>query len=190
MKTPTMPISLPTTQSALVVWRYPLLARVLHWGLALLIIATTAVGWLMMAIEDQPGSSWYFEQHKSVGIVIAALVLWRIGLRFSYRPASLPTTVPDWQIKLSRVIQFLLYMMMILLPVTGYLGASYSKSGVSFFGWATPRWALADHATAEQYFDIHGTLIWVLIALLVAHVLGALKHLVLDKDGVNQRMWW
>jgi cytochrome b561 len=98
-------------------------------------------------------------------------------------------SVAPWQVKLSLVTQFGLYLLMVLMPLTGYIGASYSKSGVPFFGLATPRWAAPNHATAEQYFDIHSILIWVLVALAALHMLGALKHLLQDKDGVFQRMW-
>jgi cytochrome b561 len=163
---------------------------VLHWLIAALLAAIAAVGWYMMSIEDEPDAGWYFSQHKSVGLLIGLLVLARIAWRLSRRPQGLPATVPRWQALLSTGTQVALYLAMVLMPLTGYLGASYSKRGVQFFGIDTPRWALPDHDTAEQFFDIHSTLIWVLAALVALHVAGALKHLLLDKDGVFQRMWF
>ena len=76
------------------------------------------------------------------------------------------------------------------MPVTGYLGASYSKAGVALFGLPTPHWALPDHGRAELFFNVHSVLVWVLVALVSLHVLAALKHLLLDKNGVFQRMWF
>jgi cytochrome b561 len=180
--------SLPTNASPATPWRYGGTAVGLHWLLALLLSFIAALGWYMMSVEDEPGSGRYFELHKSIGLVIALLVAARIVWRLTHRPASLPTGVPPWQVRLSAVSVGLLYALMVLMPLTGYLGASYSKSGVPFFGLATPRWALPDHDTAERFFDIHGVLIWVLVALVAVHVLGALKHLLIDKDGVFQRM--
>ena len=58
------------------------------------------------------------------------------------------------------------------------------------FGLTTPHWALPNHDRAEQFFGIHSVLIWVLVVLVGVHVLGALKHLLLEKDGVFQRMWF
>ena len=170
------------------VWRYSRPAIVLHWALALLLTLTTAVGWIMMAFENEPGSGWIFDMHKSFGLVIASLVAARVVWRLTHRPQALPASVPRWQARLAAAAQGALYVLIVLLPVTGYVGASYSKAGVRFFGWATPRWAVPDHDTAEQFFDVHSVLVWVLVALVSVHVLGALKHLLLDKDGVFQRM--
>jgi len=96
--------------------------------------------------------------------------------------------MPKWQVRLAVVTHWLLYMLMIVIPVVGYLGASYTKSGVAWFGRATPRWAEPNHDLAEQFFNVHGTLVWVLVALVALHVAGALKHWLIDKDGTFQRM--
>lgn len=169
-------------------WRYGRTAVALHWTLAVLLVATTALGLFMMSIEDEPGSGWYFDLHKSVGIVIALLVGARVVWRLKNRPEPLPASVPIWQAKLAVATQAMLYLLMVLVPLAGYLGASFSKAGVRFFGLATPPWALPDHDLAEQFFGIHSVLVWVLIALAALHVAGAMKHLLLDRDGVFQRM--
>lgn len=178
------------TSTAGTTWRYSRTAVVLHWTVALLLAATSGLGWYMMSIEDEPGSAWYFDLHKSVGVVIALLIASRVGWRLANRPEPLPAGVPMWQAKAAEGTQALLYVLMVLMPITGYLGASYSKAGVRLFGLATPQWALPNHDRAEQFFGIHSVLIWVLVVLVVIHVLGALKHLVMDKDGVHQRMWF
>lgn len=169
-------------------WRYSRTAIALHWAIALLIGFMAALGWYMMSIEDEPGSGWYFDLHKSLGITLALLVVARVGWRFLNRPEPLSAAIPKWQHKLSRVTQRLLYLLMVLIPVAGYLGASYTKKGVQWFGFATPTWALPDHDRAEQFFDIHSVLVWALVVLVGLHVLGALKHLLIDRDGVFQRM--
>jgi cytochrome b561 len=178
----------PNCSTEPIAWRYSHPAIALHWTLALLLTLTTAVGWIMMAFEHQPGAGWVFDMHESFGIVIASLVAARVAWRLTHPPQALPASVPPWQARLAGAAQAALYVVMVLLPVTGYLGASFSKAGVQFFGWATPRWALPDHDTAEQFFAVHSVLVWLLVALVSFHVLGALTRLLLDKDGVCQRM--
>lgn len=171
-------------------WQYSGTAIFLHWALALLITATTILGFYMMSIEKQPGSATYFDWHKSIGIVIASLVLLRVLWRLTHIPAKLPSSVPLWQARLAHTTEALLYVLMVLMPVTGYLGASHSKAGVQFLGLATPAWAVPDHAIAEQFFGIHSVLIFVLIALVALHVAGALMHALWYKDTVLRRMWF
>jgi len=177
----------PTLRSA---WRYDHTSIALHWLMALLITAIAILGWIMVEIEKNPGSARYFNLHKSLGLVIALLVAARLAWRLTHRAETLPATVPMWQRKLSLATQLSLYGLMFLVPLTGYLGASYSKAGVSLFGLSTPRWALPNHDISEQIFDIHSALVWVLVTVVVIHALGALKHLLLDKDQVFQRMWF
>ncbi len=171
-------------------WRYGNTAIILHWLLTLLTPATAILGWIMVEIEKQPGSARYFDLHKSVGLVISLLVVMRVAWRLAHHVEDLPDTVPMWEVKLARAVQLMLHVLMVLVPVTGYLGASYSKAGVEFFGLSTPQWAFPNDDIADRAFDIHSALVWVLVALVMIHTLGAFKHLLLDKDAVFQRMWF
>jgi cytochrome b561 len=75
------------------------------------------------------------------------------------------------------------------MPTTGYLGASFSGNAVTYFGIATPTWASKNDLLKEQFFTIHTWIAWILVVAVAIHVLAALKHLWIDKDGVFQRMW-
>ncbi|MBJ7310038.1 cytochrome b [Rugamonas sp. CCM 8940] len=178
----------PSSHPTAPAWRYAAPARLLHWLLALLIVVLIGVGWYMMEIEDDPGSAVYFMLHKSFGLVAAGLVAARLLWRFGHRPAPLPGNVAPWQVRLSGLTHGLLYLCMALMPLTGIIGAALSKRGLVFFGLTLPRWFVPDHDLAEQYFDAHGVIAWVLVALIVLHVAAGLKHLLVDKDGVFQRM--
>ena len=170
-------------------WRYTRTAVYLHWALAVLLAAQVVLGWYMLSIEDTPGSGWYFWLHKSTGLVIFSLVAVRLTWRLTHPRPPLPASLPMWESRLAWSSQALLYVVMVLMPATGLLGAGYSKSGVPFYGWTLPRWALPNHDLAEQFFGIHSLLAWVLVALVILHMLGAFKHLLVDHDGVFQRMW-
>lgn len=171
-------------------WHYAGPAIFLHWTLALLITGMVGLGWYMMSIEHQPGGDWYLALHKSLGLLVFGLVLLRILWRFNHKPAELPAHLPKWQLKFAILTHWLLYGCMILMPLTGFIGALLSKSGVAFFGIAFPAWFAPDHDLAEQFFSIHSALAWVLVVLVVLHALGGLKHALIDKDNVFQRMWF
>ena len=101
----------------------------------------------------------------------------------------LPTSVPAWQARLSGVTHRLLYVLLIGVPCAGIGGALLSKDGLALFGVPLPRLA-ANHDLSELFFTVHGVMIWMLIGLVVVHVAGALKHLLIDRDGVFRRMGW
>lgn len=170
-------------------WRYGRPAIALHWLLAALIAFMAGLGWYMMTIERQPQGPWYFDLHRSIGLLVFALVLLRILWRLAHRPEPLPASLPRWQVALSSLTQGLLYVCMVVLPVTGYLGSSHSKSALKFFGLALPLWATPDRATAHLFFEIHSITVWVLVGLVALHAAGGLKHLLVDRDRVFQRMW-
>ena len=176
------------TNSGVAPWTYTTTARVLHWGIALLLGGMVALGWYMMSIEKQPNSGWYFDLHKSVGITILGLVLLRLLWRITHHPRNLPSWMPRWQSKLATLTQTLLYVVMLMMPITGLTGALLSKDGVSFFGIKLPHPA-PNHDLSEQLFAVHGIIVWILIGLASIHIAGALKHLLVDHDGVFQRMW-
>ncbi len=170
-------------------WHYDVIARLLHWVIALLLIGLISIGWYMMYIEDQPNSGWYFNLHKSFGLTAAILIFFRVIWRFAHKPAPLPSSVPHWQQIISKGIHFLLYFCMIIMPITGFIGASFSKYGIIFFGVELPHWVNQSHAISEQFFQIHGVVAWILVGLIALHLLAAIKHLVINKDNVFQRMW-
>lgn len=170
--------------------RYAPIAIFLHWALAVLIIGMIGLGWYMMSIEDTPGSSWYFDLHKSIGLITAGLILVRAAWRIGHKPEALPASVPRRQATASRAIHWLLYVAMAAMPLVGIIGAMFSKSGIALFGLTMPRLFAPNHDVAEIFFTAHSIIAWVMVGLISAHVLAAIKHLVMDKDGVFQRMWF
>jgi cytochrome b561 len=169
---------------------YAPVAVLLHWALALLIISMMGLGWYMMSIEEDPGSAWYFNLHKSTGLLIAGLVVLRLVWRLGHAPSRLPASVTPWQASASSVSHKLLYGAMLAMPLFGMVGAMLSKKGLIFFGTPLPRVLEANHDLAEIFFGAHSVTAWILVALVSLHALAALKHLLVDKDGVFQRMWF
>ena len=178
-----------TSNVSSVGWRYSTPAIVLHWVLAALITFMAILGWWMMTVEHEPGGEQWIALHKSVGLVVFTLVLLRLLWRLFHKPEPLPAALPRWQVLLAHVTQVALYGAMVVLPFTGILGSLYSRLGLAFFGIPLRAGITPDRPTAKQFFELHETLVWVLVALVVLHVLGGLKHLLLDRDEVFGRMW-
>ena len=170
-------------------WHYDTITRLLHWVIAVLLIGLISIGWYMISIEDQPNSGWYFNLHKSFGIITAILIFFRLIWRFTHKLAPLPSSIPYWQTIVSRGIHVLLYFCMIIMPITGFIGASFSKYGIIFFGVELPNWVNKSNAISEKFFEIHIVVAWILVGLIVVHILAAIKHLIINKDKVFQRMW-
>jgi cytochrome b561 len=169
-------------------WTYSLTAALLHWFIALLLAIMVGLGWYMTSIEKQTGSAWFFDLHKSLGILVFLAILFRLAWRIFHRPEPLPKSVPPWQARLSTVTQGLLYACMLVMPLTGMAGALFSKDGLAFFG-STVGPIGADHDLSEKLFSVHSATAWILVVLVGLHIAGALKHRLLDRDEVFQRMW-
>lgn len=170
--------------------RYSKPAVFLHWTLTFLIVILVGLGWYMMDIEGQPGSEWYFNLHKSLGLIAFVLIALRTAWRLTHKPPTFATHQPTWQLVVSQFTHGLLYAAMILMPLTGFAAASLSEEGTAFFGIEIPRLVAQNPALSDQLFYIHELTAWVLVVFVAIHVLAALKHLVVNKDEVFGRMWF
>jgi cytochrome b561 len=169
--------------------RYTRTAIVLHWLIALLVIAQFAWGWWMQGIPKQPPGvrAEAFNLHKSVGLTILALMVVRILWRLGHRPPRLPP-MPPWQVWAARVTHGVLYAMLVIHPLAGYLGSEFSGYPVKYFGMTLPSWAGKNVALKDLLSVVHLATSWVIAAAVALHLAGALKHAVLDRDGLLARM--
>lgn len=170
-------------------FQYASPAIFLHWLMAMLIIFTIGLGLYMVAIEKEPRSEWYFDLHMSIGLTLAALLVLRVMWRLIHKPAALPACVPRWQVRSARLLHWALYAAMLVMPVAGFTGALYSKFGVTVFGQNLPHWVTPNRALSQQLLAAHTLVAWLLVATIALHILAGLKHLLLNRDGVFQRMW-
>lgn len=168
--------------------RYTKTAVVLHWLIAALLFAEFAHGWWMQQIPKQPPGirADAFNMHKSVGLLLLALALIRLGWRLAHRPPMLPPLAP-WQAALAKANHFLLYAMMIAIPLSGYLGSVFSGYPIKWFGMPLPAWGSSDPPIKELMSAVHLTTSWVLVVSLSLHVAGTIKH-ALAGDRVMARM--
>jgi cytochrome b561 len=168
--------------------RYTRTAVVLHWLVAALFIGQFAWGWLMQEIPKSPPGmrADAFNFHKSIGLCLLGLMLFRLGWRIAHRPPPLPP-MPAWQARLAGATHVALYVALIVQPVAGYLGSVFSGYPVKWFGVTLPAWGVKSVALKDAMSDVHLVTSFVLLALVVLHVAGALHH-AFRGDGVLARM--
>ncbi|AOI98899.1 MULTISPECIES: cytochrome b [Burkholderia] len=170
--------------------RYAHTAIALHWLIALLIVCGFALGWVMTDIPGfTPTKLKYFSWHKWIGVTVFALAVVRVLWRATHLPPPLPGDTPAWQRAVSHGVHMLLYVLMIVIPVTGYLYSSASNIPVVYLGIVPlPRLIDPDPALKETFKTLHVSLNYILLSLVAMHVLAALKHQLLDRDGLLSRM--
>jgi len=169
--------------------RYPRAVVLLHWSLAPLIIALLCIGWYMVDIpRNTPQRAFFFNLHKSLGIVTAAVILALVAFRLRHAAPALPAAMPKWE-RLSAVLNHrLFYVFMVLVTVTGYCTSSFSKYGPKLFGIELPHWGWDDAALRGDFVVVHRVTSLVFALLIAIHIGAALKHLLLDRDRVFERM--
>ncbi len=171
--------------------KYSKIAILFHWLIAILIGANILLANLG---EDLPRAARaaYMSPHKAIGISILLLTVGRILWRIANRPPALPKQVTGWQAKVGHSVHILFYVLMIVMPLTGWLmiGAKGKAAPVDFFGMFTIDMAVGKNAMlADIGHEGHELLAAPLLVLIGLHILGALKHQFIDKMPFVQRMW-
>ena len=169
--------------------KYPLPAITLHWLLVALVFALYGLGWYMVELpKGTPPVAWFYNLHKSIGVVAAIPIVWLICWHAIHNAPALPGTMPDWQIKASKINHLLFYVCLVVMTLSGFIESNFTKYGVNFFGYQLPLLGWEDKTIYYLFNRIHVYTSYLFAALIAVHVAAALKHLVLEKDGVFQRM--
>jgi cytochrome b561 len=172
--------------------RYTSTARILHWLVAGLIVLQFILANLAERADDAGlavRQLALLANHKSVGISILALAIFRLAWRLLVSPPELPKTVAHWQLRASQLSHWLLYGLIFLQPISGWLMSSASAYSVSWFNLVQlPDFVAADPELKELFRGIHELLGKALFVVASVHILAALKHQFIDRDGVLMRM--
>jgi len=170
--------------------RYDRVAAWLHWGIGVLLLAEIAFGLLLdeIAPRGTPGRAGVINLHKSVGIVIGVLIVIRIAWRLGHAPPPWPTTMSVQRQRAARMGHLLLYVCMVVAPLAGYVGSNFSKHGVRFFGVVLAPWGPDWPAAYSFLVGLHNASTYLLLALTIGHVAMALKHALIERDGIFARI--
>ena len=171
--------------------RYTRVAIALHWILALGILLQIALGFYLGEVpRGSPERSAWVNFHKSTGITLAALIVVRLAWRIAHQPPPLPATMPPWERFAALANHALLYVCMLGMPLTGYVATNFSKFGIKYFGLLTlPPWGIDDKQVYAVFNTAHKILALVFVGLILLHVAAALKHALVERDGMMRRMW-
>ena len=165
-------------------------AIALHWAIATLIFGAFALGWTMTRIPGiTPDKLRFYSWHKWIGVTVLALTVLRVLWRIMHRPPPLPHSMGIWQRYAAHAGHVMLYMLMIAIPVSGYLYSSASNIPVVYLGLVRlPPMIDPDPVLKLWFRTIHIALDYGLLVLVIGHVTVAVKHHWLDRDGLLYRM--
>ena len=170
--------------------RYDRVTVWLHWGIGVLLFAEIAFGLLLdeIAPRGTPARAGVINLHKSFGIVLGILIVVRIAWRLGHAAPSWPATMSARRQRAARPGHIALYACMVIAPLAGYIGSNFSKHGVRSFGVVFPPWGPDWPAAYSLLVGVHDASSYLLLALVVGHVAMALKHALIERDGIFARI--
>jgi cytochrome b561 len=167
---------------------YTRTAVALHWFVALLITAGFTLGNYMTELHMSPRKLRLYSYHKWIGITVLGLVLIRLVWRLTHQPPP-DEPMPRWQRIAAHLTHWLLYLLMIVTPIVGWLYSSASGYPVVYLKlWQLPDLVSKNADLAKVLVKVHGSLAWTLFAVVVLHVAAAFKHHFFDRDSTLKRM--
>ena len=170
--------------------KYSLLMRVFHWTTGIMIISLLGFGlWMSNLPNDYPNKFSYYDTHKSLGMILLALVLLRLVNRLLSSVPLLPNNIPKSNAWLSQVSIIALYLCMVAMPIFGYLMSNFAGYQVKIFGTDVPMLFNPNPVLGMFFNQAHRFTGFVLIGLIVLHLMGTLKHYLIDKINLLARMW-
>lgn len=164
-------------------------AKNFHWIVAILIIAMLVMGYFLENFPQTIHEAAY-NTHKTIGIIILALVILRLGWRWYNVQPGYSATLPLFYKIIVRLAHYAIYVVILLMPLSGWVMSTAAGHVPHFLGWFYfPLPGISqDSALAGQMYQLHNTLAIVLIVLVSIHVLAALFHHFVLRDNVLTRM--
>jgi len=168
---------------------YTALAIALHWIMAVGILGTFAMGFYMADLPLSPDKLKYYSWHKWAGVTLFLLVLLRLSWRITHQPPAPPPYLPRWQEMAAEGAHRLLYLLMILVPLSGWLMSSAKGFQTVWFGvLPLPDLVAKDKALGDLLLSVHQLLNYLMLLIVATHLGAALKHHFIDQDDVLARM--
>jgi cytochrome b561 len=168
--------------------RYGGVAVALHWLTAGLVVANLALGVSMVPLPLSPQKLQWYMWHKWIGVTVFIVTCARLGWRTRHRPPAL-LPMPDWQRRAASASHALMYVLLAVIPLSGWLYSSSTGVQVVYLGLVPlPDLVPKDRELAVVLKWTHFGLNSTLFALVSLHVVAALKHAFADRDGTLSRM--
>jgi cytochrome b561 len=170
-------------------YRYTRTARMLHWLGAVLIFTGFGLGLYMTDLEFSPDKLQYYAWHKWLGITVFLLAAVRLAWRTAHPAPVLPGVMPAWQIRAAGAAHGLLYILMLAIPLSGWIYSSATGVSVAYLNLVDlPNLVPKDREMAKTLLLVHQSLNYLLAAAVTVHVAAAFKHHFVDRDDILARM--
>jgi cytochrome b561 len=167
--------------------RYPWPMRALHWARALLVLTLVPLGWYMVSLPDKTAVKFadLYPLHKQLGVTVFIVATTALFVRARSRRPPPPHGLAPWEAVVSRITHLALMGLVVIVPLMGYaMSSSFVDSdGVPFLGLMLPELLPKSKLGFETFQWLHRVLAYTLLGLITLHVLGALKHRFLDRNG-------
>jgi cytochrome b561 len=167
--------------------RYTLAAQALHWLTVFLILMILPVAWVMMSLPEGPEQSRMLVVHRSLGVTIFAVAVLRLAWRPTHPAPPLPSDTPRVMQWISQLTHWLLYALLLLMPITGYLQSGDGRP-VSYFGLFDLPALPKDKALGDVAKVLHLLGQWGVYTLVGLHVGATVWHVAIRRDGLLNRM--
>ena len=169
--------------------QYTATAKSLHWLMALLLIGLLVLGFYMAGLPLSPDKLRLYSWHKWAGVTVFVLLGFRLLWRVTHRPPALPASMSAPMQLAAHAGHFVLYALMIAIPLSGWLMSSAKGIQTVYFGvLPIPDLIGKSEELGDLLKEVHEALNWGLFGLVGLHVAGALKHHIIDRDSTLRRM--
>ena len=168
---------------------YTSTAKLLHWLIVALLIAQFIFAWTMPHIGRNTPVTTLISLHFTVGIVVIVVAIVRLAWRATHSEPAPLDGVPPWQVLSARIVHWLLYVLLFVVPILGWINASWRGMPIVMFGAELPQ-LVATRAPGWRWTgDVHALLAnYLMLTLVGLHVLAGLYHYFIRGDRVLQRM--
>ena len=175
----------------MVIKRYNSIAITIHWLMAILILFMFVLGIYMVDLpKGSDERSWFFALHKSMGLTLALLALIRLSWKLISKSPELPDDVLPIQKKAAISTHNLLYLMMFIQPITGYLSSCFAGYKTKFWGVPLPHWGWKSPELNQLFTTFHEVSALFLGLLILLHIAGAMYHIHKKQFHLFKRMWY
>ena len=171
--------------------RYNTISAGLHWLTVVLVMALFSIAFYMEQLPREPGGlfSVLVGLHKSLGITVFLVMLLRLGWRWTHPAPAWHEQAPKWQCRIATGVHALLYLLLLLQPLSGYLSSSFSGYKTKVWGIALPHWGEKNEMLNELFSGVHEVIAWTLLTLITVHISAAIIHnLLVMRDPLRGRM--
>jgi cytochrome b561 len=169
--------------------KYTPVAQLFHWSMFVLIAGLLALGFIMTDLPLSPEKLQYYSWHKWAGVTVFVLVWLRLLWRATHRPPAHPGSMTAFQSMIANWVHAWLYLLMIIIPVTGWILSSAKGVQTVWFGvLPLPDLVQKDKELGHFMHEVHETLNYLLMLTVALHFLAAIKHHVIDRDHILTSM--